>query len=90
MQSFHSSDGGEDEEDEEQDGLEDLTTPIPVMQMNIEQRPDKSVFPEAHQEVAGQDHHHHHHHQIDTLTIIMIIRQREHHHLYHHIHHQRG
>ena len=80
----------EDEEVEEQDGLGDLTPPIPVMQMNIEQRPDKSVFPEAHQEVAGQDHHHHHHHQIDTLTIIMIIRQREHHHLYHHIHHQRG
>ena len=75
---------GEDDEVEEQDGLGDLTPPIPVLQMTNDQI--NQYFPKLIKRLLDK---------IIIIiililspsSIIMINRQREHHHLNHHIHH---
>ena len=75
---------GEDDEVEEQDGLGDVTPPIPVLQMTNDQI--NQYFPKLIKRLLDK---------IIIIiililspsSIIMINRQREHHHFYHHVHH---
>ena len=75
---------GEDDEVEEQDGLGDLTPPIPVLQMTNDQI--NQYFPKLIKRLLDK---------IIIIiililspsSIIMINRQREHHHFHHHVHH---